>query len=198
MSPNTDQIQIMGEPQMDPNVCKFTVDRPVYPEGSVRCTSAEMAEGSPLLEKLFNINGISQVLAYGNTLVVAKTSEEEWPALGKQIGNAIRSSFADGQPLISESVKRRLPGEKELRDKIEKLFHEQINPAVAQHGGHVEIIDVRGSAVYISFSGGCQGCAASSVTLKQGIEKMVFEQVPEITEVLDITDHAAGMNPYYQ
>ena len=64
MSHDTDQIQIMGEPQMDPNVCKFTVDRPVYPEGSVRCTSAEMAEGSPLLERLFAIEGISQVLFF--------------------------------------------------------------------------------------------------------------------------------------
>lgn len=198
MSHDTDQIQIMGEPQMDPNVCKFTVDRPVYPEGSVRCTSAEMAEGSPLLERLFAIEGISQVLAYGNTLVIAKQSEEEWPGLGKQIGTAIRTSFADDKPLISEDVKRRLPSEKELRSKLETLFHEHINPAVAQHGGHVEIVDVRGSAVYISFSGGCQGCAASSVTLKNGIEKMVFEQVPEITEVLDITDHAAGINPYYE
>lgn len=198
MSTNTDQIQIMGEPQMDPNVCKFTVDQPVYPDGSVRCTSAEMAEGSPLLEALFKINGITQVLAYQNTLVIAKSSEEEWPVLGKQIGSAIRTSFASGEPLISDAVTRRLPGEQELRKKLETLFHEQINPAVAQHGGHVEIIDVRGTALYISFSGGCQGCAASSVTLKNGIEKMVFEQVPEITEVLDITDHASGMNPYYQ
>jgi len=198
MTENTDQIQIMGEPQMDPNVCTFTVDRPVYPEGSVRCTSAEMAEGSPLLEALFEIEGITQVLVYGNTLVIAKASEQEWPDLGKPIGAAIRGAFAGEQPLISDAVKRRLPSETELRKKLETLFHEHINPAVAQHGGHVEIVDVRGSAVYISFSGGCQGCAASSVTLKQGIEKMVFEQVPEITEVLDITDHAAGTNPYYQ
>jgi Fe-S cluster biogenesis protein NfuA len=198
MSTNTTQIQIMGEPQIDPNVCKFTVDRPVYPEGSVRCISKEMAEGSPLLEALFAIDGVTQVLAYGNILVVAKASAEEWPALGKPIGNAIRSAFASGQPLISETITSRLPSEKELRAKLENLFQEQINPAVASHGGHVEIIDVRGSAVYISFSGGCQGCASSSVTLKQGIEKMVREQVPEITEVLDITDHDAGLNPYYQ
>lgn len=198
MSADTNQIQIMGEPQNDPNVCKFTVDRPVYAEGSVRCTTREMAEGSPLLEALFAIDGITQVLAYGNTLVIAKAANDEWPTLGKQIGAAIRSSFAAGKPLISEAITSRLPSEKELRTKLETLFHEQINPAVASHGGHVEIIDVRGSAVYISFSGGCQGCAASSVTLKQGIEKMVREQVPEITEVLDITDHTAGVNPYYK
>lgn len=198
MSTDASQIQIMGEPQIDPNVCKFTIDRPVYAEGSVRCTSKEMAEGSPLLQALFAIDGITQVLAYGNTLVVAKTSHDEWPVLGKQIGAAIRGSFASGQPLIADTITRRLPSEKDLRAKLETLFQEQINPAVASHGGHVEIIDVRGSAVYISFSGGCQGCASSSVTLKQGIERMVREQVPEITEVLDITDHTAGMNPYYK
>ncbi|MBD3402979.1 NifU family protein [candidate division GN15 bacterium] len=197
MTEDTQQIQITGEPQMDPNVCKFTVDRPVYPEGSVRCTSAEMAEGSPLLEGLFAVEGIKQVFVYNDTIVIAKDNEEAWPALGQKIGPAIRAAIASGEKLISDDVKRRLPSEQELRGKLEELVNSEINPAVAQHGGHVEVVDVRGNAAYITFSGGCQGCAASSVTLKQGIEKIVFSQLPEITEVVDVTDHAAGVNPYY-
>lgn len=190
-------IHITGEPQLDPNVCKFTIDRPVYPEGSVRCTSREMAEGSPLLEGLFAIDGISQVLVYNNIVMIAKRSGEQWPVLGKQIGPAIRAAINSGKPPISENVKRRLPSEQKLREKLEELVNAEINPAVGQHGGHVEVVDVRGSAAYINFSGGCQGCAASSITLKQGIEKIVFQHLPEITEVVDMTDHAAGMNPYY-
>lgn len=196
MSTDSD-IRITGEPQLDPNVCKFTIDRPVYPEGSVRCTSREMAEGSPLLEALFAIEGISQVFVYNNIVMIAKRSQNDWPTLGKQIGPAIRAAIGSGKTLISEAVRRRLPSEHQLREKLEALVNSEINPAVAQHGGHVEVVDVRGTAAYINFSGGCQGCAASSVTLKQGIEKIVFSHLPEITEVVDMTDHAAGMNPYY-
>lgn len=191
------EIKITGEPQPDPNVCKFTVDRPVYPAGSVRCTSMEMAEGSPLLEGLFAIDGISQVFVYNNVVMIAKQSDEDWPTLGRRIGPAIRTAIRSDQPLISEAVRRRLPSEKQLREQLEVLVNTEINPAVAQHGGHVEVVDVRGTAAYINFSGGCQGCAASAITLKQGIEKIVFSHLPQITEVVDMTDHAAGMNPYY-
>ncbi len=193
----TSDIRITGEPQLDPHICKFTLSHPVYPEGSVRCTSREMAEGSPLLEALFAIDGISQVFVYNNVVMIAKRSEDDWPILGRQIGSAIRSAIASGRPLISDAVRRRLPSEQQLREKLEALVESEINPAVGQHGGHVEVVDVRGTSAYISFSGGCQGCAASSVTLKQGIEKIVFSHMPEITEVVDMTDHAAGMNPYY-
>ena len=198
MSIKAEDIQITGEPQMDPNVCKFTVNQQIYPEGSVRCTSKDDAAGSPLLEALFKIEGIQQVFVYGENVVVSKNSSEEWPMMGKAIGAAIRNSLTADTPPISPELKKRKPSEQELRERVEQVFNEQINPYVAQHGGHVEIVDVRDTAIYISFSGGCQGCAASSVTLKQGIEKLVFQAVPEVSEVVDITDHSSGTNPYYQ
>jgi Fe-S cluster biogenesis protein NfuA len=87
--------------------------------------------------------------------------------------------------------------EKGVRDKVQDLIDSSINPAVAGHGGYIELIDVKESTVYLRMSGGCQGCGAADVTLKAGIERMIFEEVPEITEVLDVTDHASGQNPYY-
>ena len=87
--------------------------------------------------------------------------------------------------------------EVDLKEKVQKLLDESINPAVGMHGGYVELLDVKESTVYIRMSGGCQGCGAADVTLKQGIERLIFEEVPEITEVLDVTDHGAGTNPYY-
>jgi Fe/S biogenesis protein NfuA len=87
--------------------------------------------------------------------------------------------------------------EKGVRDKVQDLIDSAINPAVAGHGGYIELIDVKESTVYLRMSGGCQGCGAADVTLKAGIERMIFEEVPEITEVLDVTDHASGQNPYY-
>jgi Fe/S biogenesis protein NfuA len=84
-----------------------------------------------------------------------------------------------------------------LKDKVQELLDTAINPAVAGHGGYIELIDVKDSTVYIRMSGGCQGCGAADVTLKAGIERMIFEEIPEVTEVLDTTDHASGSNPYY-
>jgi Fe/S biogenesis protein NfuA len=82
--------------------------------------------------------------------------------------------------------------------KIQELIDTQINPGVASHGGHVDLIDVKENVVYILLGGGCQGCGMVDVTLKQGIEVMIKEAVPEIQGVVDTTDHAGGSNPYYQ
>lgn len=81
---------------------------------------------------------------------------------------------------------------------IQKLIDEKINPGVASHGGFVELINVKDNRVYVRLGGGCQGCGMVDVTLKHGIQNMIQEQIPSITEILDVTDHASGTNPYYQ
>jgi Fe/S biogenesis protein NfuA len=85
-----------------------------------------------------------------------------------------------------------------VAEKVQRLIDEQINPALQLHGGYVQLIDVQGSTVYIELGGGCKGCGMVDVTLKQGIEVMIKQNIPEITEILDTTDHASGNNPYYQ
>jgi Fe-S cluster biogenesis protein NfuA len=81
---------------------------------------------------------------------------------------------------------------------IQRLLDEEINPAVAAHGGHISLVDVRGEIAYIRLEGGCQGCGMANMTLKQGVEKEILRTVPSIKQVLDATDHAGGTNPYYQ
>jgi Fe-S cluster biogenesis protein NfuA len=83
-----------------------------------------------------------------------------------------------------------------IREKVQRLLDTAINPAVAGHGGVVTLFDVRERMVYLQMGGGCQGCGMADVTLKQGIETMIREEVPEVVEILDVTDHAAGQNPY--
>ena len=83
-----------------------------------------------------------------------------------------------------------------LREKIQYLLDTAINPAVAGHGGVVSLVDVKDRMVYLQMGGGCQGCGMADVTLKQGIETMIREELPEVVEILDVTDHAAGQNPY--
>ena len=80
---------------------------------------------------------------------------------------------------------------------IRDILDTQINPSVAEHGGHIALIDVQPDTVYIRLEGGCQGCGMADVTLKNGIETAIKQAVPAITSVLDVTDHAGGNNPYY-
>jgi len=85
-----------------------------------------------------------------------------------------------------------------LAASVQKVLAEKVNPAVAGHGGFVELVAVEDDTAYLRFGGGCQGCGMINVTLKQGVEKILFADVPEIKKVMDVTDHASGTNPYYQ
>jgi len=78
------------------------------------------------------------------------------------------------------------------------VLEEEINPSVASHGGHISLVDVQGDTAYIRLEGGCQGCGMADVTLKQGVATQIQRVAPGITNVLDVTDHADGNNPYYQ
>jgi len=85
-----------------------------------------------------------------------------------------------------------------LAEAVLKVLEEKINPAVASHGGHVDLVAVEEETAYLRFGGGCQGCGMASATLKNGVEKTLFAEVPQITRVMDVTDHAAGKNPYFE
>ncbi|CAA9573433.1 MAG: [4Fe-4S] cluster carrier protein NfuA [uncultured Truepera sp.] len=84
-----------------------------------------------------------------------------------------------------------------IAQRVQETLDKQVNPGVASHGGHVALTKVEGDAAYVRLGGGCQGCGAADVTLRQGIEEAITRAVPEIRRVLDATDHAAGTNPYY-
>ncbi len=80
--------------------------------------------------------------------------------------------------------------------KIEAILDDQVRPALAAHGGNVEIVDFDNNKLYLRLQGGCQGCSSSSATLKDGIERLLKQKFPDIEEVVDLTDHASGENPF--
>ena len=85
----------------------------------------------------------------------------------------------------------------ELSKAVAEIIASEVNPVVASHGGHVDLVGVDDGKAIIAFGGGCQGCGMVDVTLKQGVEVMIKDSVPGISEVVDATDHAAGTNPFY-
>jgi Fe/S biogenesis protein NfuA len=87
--------------------------------------------------------------------------------------------------------------EGEIWRQIQEILDQEVNPAVASHGGFIDLIDVQGDTVFVEMGGGCQGCGMANVTLKQGVERLLKDKIPSIAEILDVTDHAGGRNPYY-
>jgi NFU1 iron-sulfur cluster scaffold homolog, mitochondrial len=191
-------IAITGEPTMNPETCRFTVDRPVYSSGSAYFGNRESARLSPLAQKIFEVPEAVNILIAENQITVSKAGFDPWPVIGKKIGAKIREHIGTNEPAVSAEYENAMPAESEIRKKVQNLLDQQINPTLGMHGGWVELIDVKKNAVYLRLGGGCQGCGSAHITLKMGIEKAIREQFPEVGEVLDTTDHAAGRNPYYQ
>lgn len=190
-----DEIQIKGEPSSAGDRCKFTVDRPVLPGRSAHLTRPLEPGMSAFAEDVLSVPSLESVLIADNAVTVSAAHEVDWPALG--LGNVIRKHIRGGEPFVAERYFDELPSEGDLKWAIGDLLAREINPAVASHGGFVELIDVKKNNVYLRLGGGCQGCGAADVTLKQGIEKAIRLLVPRVGEILDTTDHASGRNPYY-
>jgi len=85
-----------------------------------------------------------------------------------------------------------------VAEAVQRLLDDEINPSVASHGGHIDLLDVAEGVAFIHMGGGCQGCGMAEVTLGQGVRTAILGTFPEIHEVRDTTDHAQGANPYYQ
>lgn len=86
----------------------------------------------------------------------------------------------------------------DLARRISAVFDQTINPGLAQHGGRVRLVDLQGTVAYVEMSGGCQGCSMATKTLRDGIMRVLAHEFPELTGVVDTTDHAGGSSPYFK
>ena len=203
MTENTqeNEVKIKGDFTPDPNVCRFVVNRPVVDgEWAYVFRSAADAPGSELISAIFELEGVSLVRLSGDTLTVTKESDDSWPKLAGKMIPLVKEIISKGGPFIQAEIleaQQSSPADDEVTQIIVQIFEQQINPALASHGGFVKLHKVQGSDVYIEMGGGCQGCAASQATMKFGIERSIKEALPQIQQVIDVTDHDAGSNPYY-
>ncbi|MCY7314583.1 MAG: NifU family protein [Rubrivivax sp.] len=188
----------------DSDTCKFTVSRNVHPGGRFFLANREQAAGSPLAERLFALGGVSSVLIAGNVITLSKAPGTEWTKLKTAVGAAIRTQLLSGVPAMLEApaaigacIASPVRSDAELGAAVQELLDREVNRAVANHGGKISLLAVRNRRLFITMGGGCQGCASSQVTLRQGFQVMVKRVAPEIIEVVDATDHAAGRQPFY-
>lgn len=194
------EIAIVAEPsRVDPNAFKFVVDRPIHPGGPFVYANAKTAEGSPLPARLFSLQGIAGLLVDDNVVSVTKTAEADWQALLAPIGQAIREQLLSGvAPIV---VQPRATHEGPLTDDetatiFRELLSREVNPQIAGHGGKITLERVEAGTAYVTMGGGCQGCAASSVTLRHGMEVIVHRVLPHV-KIVDVTNHTAGTKPFF-
>jgi len=128
--------------------------------------------------------------------------------INQSLVNQLEGATVDYVERVNESgfeVQTQNPAEKressdppqgEIADRVREVLDVQVNPTIAAHGGMISLVNVKETDIFVEMSGGCQGCALSRMTLRQGVERMLREAIPELTAVHDITDHAEGENPY--
>ena len=194
-----DGIRIKAAVAEDMQSCKLMVDRAVFEGHSVYAHSPESAaECSPLAEALFALEGVSQVEVYNmNVTITRRYRSDDWEELAREAGSIVRGWLEEGKPVVTEQFLDNLPSPETISEKLQEVLEMEINPGIAAHSGEIALNRVEGNTVFIHMMGGCQGCAASDITLKVGIHQAFRDAVPQIGAILDETDHTAGTNPFY-
>lgn len=144
-------------------------------------------------DTVVDAGGIS-VIVPNETVPNLRGSVLDLPRTAGQGGLVIRNPNRPN-PLAGVELNR----DGTIAEQVTELLEKAINPSLAAHGGFASLVGVdENDNVYITMGGGCQGCAASKMTLTQGIQRQIKEMIPEVNEVIDATDHAAGENPFYK
>lgn len=192
-------IRVSAMPSMmHPEQCTFTFSVPLYPDNSAHFGDRDSGKGSPLVDALFDVENVAEVTVNHDTVrVTLSGGASNWEELIPRIGVAVRDVVLSGGDPIAPAVTEAQLTPERIKERVQKVLDSVINPAVAQHGGVVTLIDVSNNTVFLEFGGGCQGCGMINVTLKYGVERTIREEVPEVGDILDTTDHASGRNPYY-
>lgn len=196
----------------EPNALKLQLNRMLLPLGERRrYAAASQAGESPLAQVLFALGALESVEIDGAFITVMMHEDADWDELMKRVPEAIRAHLDAGKPAVQLSAlgsarpKKYKFGFQHVERSPEQQFKivqqfldEEVNPAVAQHGGHFTLLEVKENRVFVELGGGCQGCGMADVTLRQGVEQRMREILPEMVALIDVTDHAGGTNPYYQ
>ncbi len=214
------EITITAEPLTGPR-CLFLVSQPVALDQWAYVPDRVTAQGSPLAEGLFTIEGIASVLISHDLVLVTREGDSglplvgpyvrmvrralgdrsarspiDWKTLGRDVGKVLRSQLNSTITPLSRDLIDSMPRAEQLRQRVQSVLNERVNPVVASHGGGVELVDLIDNVVYLRMSGGCQGCGLADVTLRHGVDAAIRDEVPEIGRIHDLTNHAAGSAPY--
>jgi len=200
MSDTTTRLRIrVQHSPLDPDTLCFLLDAPIQREGGIFCFEGP-DESAPLAVALFAVPGVRRLEVAGPAIHVYKTTAARWDDMKAPIAAAIRAAMGSSQaPLGNRALAEASDGDADARmlAKVRVLLDDRINPSIASHGGQISAERVTDRTVYLRMSGGCQGCAASQLTLRGGVERTLRSALPDVRAIVDVTDHDAGSKPFY-
>jgi Fe-S cluster biogenesis protein NfuA len=164
--------------------------------GRHRYATLEAAGDQPLAQAILAVPGVQEVILEDNSVLVLRRGDAPWAAIEGRVSHAIADVL--GLELPGDEASGAALPDDQVFDIVDRVFTRDINPAVAQHGGKVELIDVQDGVIVVRMMGGCQGCGMANVTLRQGIEAQLRRLIPGLRGLRDITDHGSGTNPYFK
>lgn len=184
---------IQTEATPNPETLKFLPGLQVLPHGTANFPSVEDAAISPLALRLFDIDGVSEVFLGSDFISVSKDGGD-WAHLKPMILGAIMEHFTAGLPVIDEGSETAAAGDgpvfdeadKDVVEQISELIETRVRPVVAQDGGDIIFHGFKTGVVYLHMRGACAGCPSSTMTLKNGIERLLQHYVPEVVEVQQV------------
>lgn len=191
------------------NMVLFSLSETILPKNKVLCHNSHEAIGAPLLEEVFQLGNIEEIFINNDSMRVKFVEGSDLKVAAGSVGKVTRELWNSGKDLIPESfLGAKLPvkediyvsesAKSELGMQINKILVDTVAPSLAAHGGHVTLVDIKDGYIHLSFGGGCQGCSQVSTTVKDGVEKILLQNFPELKGVADVTNHASGENPYYR
>lgn len=184
-------VTVYAESTPNPASMKFVVNSYLQEEGSVEYTSRAQTGNSPLANQLFGFTGITSVFIAANFITVTKIDGLDWFDLMPVVREFIHGFFQSGEKVFIGPVEQTADASIErtktasaLESKIIETLDEYVKPAVEQDGGAIHFKSFENGVVTVVLKGSCSGCPSSSVTLKSGIEKLLKQLIPEVTEVV--------------
>lgn len=180
-------IGITAQVTPNPNSLKFVVDRRILPSGSIDFAEPTKGETSPLVQALFQIKGMEQVLIGTNFVTVTKSVSVDWTDIAEKVTTVIKEKLGSEEAPIDPQLLENgdnIKDATEIERKIIEILDTEIRPAVAMDGGDIIFDRFEDGVLYLQLQGACSSCPSSVMTLKMGIENRLKEDIPELKEVV--------------
>ena len=181
-------LEIAAEMTPNPNTLKFNINRTLAESGSINFTDPEKAKGTPLAEKLFEIQNVIGIMVGRDFVTVTKSPSANWQPLVEPITKSLKSLLESGQALFgSVTPPADAPaGGSDVETKIRQILDQEIRPAVAMDGGDITFHGFKDGVVTLHLQGSCSSCPSSVMTLKMGVENRLKSLIPEVKEVVQV------------
>ena len=181
-------VTISAQITPNPNTLKFVLNKILMNTGSIDFNTPDKAKGSPLVEKLYAIDGVVGVLIGTNFVSISKTTTIDWAHVAQPITDVLKTVLSTEGPYLDDAVlaSRHSDSVSEIEQKIKDILDTEIRPAVAMDGGDVVFYGYDNGIVSLHLQGACSTCPSATLTLKLGIENRLKQEFPEIQEVIQV------------